>query len=141
MAVFHKNGKVSATEIYENDKLVDKQYFNEEGNTLSDTSSRDKQATFKGGLQGWQKFIMKQLYFPDEYKILNADQAVVVLDALIDEDGNMTQVEVNTSFHPDFDRIAVNALRKSPKWTPAIKHNRRVKYAITQPVTFSQESD
>ncbi len=62
-----------------------------------------------------------------------------MVDAVIDEDGNMTNVEVNTPFHPDFDKIAVNALRKSPKWAPAIFHNRRVKYHMRQAVTFQQE--
>ncbi len=135
---FHKNGKPSAIEIYDNDKLANKEYFDEEGSVM-DTTSRDREAFFKNGKEGWHKFISRQLYFPQQYKIVNADQAVVVVDAVIDEDGNMTNVEVNTPFHPDFDKIAVDALRKSPKWTPAILHNRRVKYKIRQGVTFEQK--
>ncbi|MCW3106154.1 MAG: Antitoxin component YwqK of the YwqJK toxin-antitoxin module [Segetibacter sp.] len=136
---FHKNGKLSSNEIFENGKLVNKQYFDEEGNALPDTTNRDKGAVFNGGMSGWQKFIYKQLYFPSQYKIVNGDQAVVVVDGVIDEEGNMTEVEVSTPFYPDFDKIAVNALRKSPKWTPAIAHNRKVKYKIRQAVTFQQD--
>lgn len=135
---FHKNGKPSANEVYDIGKLVSKEYFDEDGNAM-DTTNRDKGAAFKGGSEGWQKFIFKQLYFPDQYKIVNADQAIVVIDGVIDEDGNMTNVEVNTPFYPDFDKIAVNAVKRSPKWTPAVSHNRRVKYQIRQAVTFQQE--
>ena len=138
---FHKNGKPAAIEVYENDALVNKQYFDEEGNSMADTTSRDRPAVFAGGQKGWQKFIFKQLYFPPGFKIINADQAVVVVGAVVDENGSMTDVEVRTSFHKEFDRIAVTALQKSPRWSPAISHNRRVKYKIIQAVTFQQSTD
>jgi antitoxin component YwqK of YwqJK toxin-antitoxin module len=138
---FHKNGKPSAMEIYADGKQVNNQYLDEEGNAVADTTTRDKEAVFAGGMKGWQKFVLKQLYFPSQYKIVNADEAIVVVDGVIDEEGNMTDVEVTTSFHRAFDKIAVTALRKSPKWTPAIAHNRKVKYKIRQAVTFQQNAD
>ncbi|WP_170234193.1 energy transducer TonB [Segetibacter aerophilus] len=136
---FHKNGKLSSTEIYTDGRLVNKTYFDEDGNTIADTTNRDHEATFKGGSKGWVQFLQSQVYFPSQYKIVNGDAAVVVVTGVVDEEGNMTDVEVNTPFYPDFDRIAVNAVRKSPKWTPAVDHNRRVKYLIRQAVTFAQE--
>jgi antitoxin component YwqK of YwqJK toxin-antitoxin module len=138
---FHKNGQKSAVEVYSNGVLINKEYFSEDGASIRDTTNKDRQASFKGGKDAWQQFILKQLYFPDQYKIVNADKIVVVVDAVIDEDGKLTDVEVAVPFHPDFDRIAVNALKKSPKWTPAILHNRRVKYKIRQAVFFAQESN
>jgi len=138
---FHKNGRTSANEVYNNGVLINKEYFNEEGVRIADTTNKDREASFNGGKDAWQKFILKQLYFPDQYKIVNADKIVVVVDAVIDEDGKVTDVNVAVPFHPDFDRIAVNALKKSPKWTPAMSHNRRVQYKIRQAVYFAQESD
>ena len=134
---FHKNGKVSSVEIYEKGKLLSNQYFDEEGNPMPEAVIIDKQASFTGGLEGWKKFIAKQLYFPSPYKIVNADKAIVVVEGVVDEDGKMTDVEVFNPFDPAFDKIAVNALRRSPKWTPAVNHNRKVKYKIRQVVTFS----
>ena len=136
---FHKNGKLSANEIFDNGNLTDKQYFDEEGVAMADTSSRDREASFPSGQEGWKKFLSRQLYFPQEYKIVDADQAVVVVNGVIDEDGNMTDLKVSTPFYPAFDRIAVSALKKSPKWKPAIDHNRRVKYSFFQAVTFAQK--
>jgi outer membrane biosynthesis protein TonB len=84
------------------------------------------------------KYLNKHMFFPAQYNITNADEAVVVVDANIDEDGHMTDAEVSTPFYPDFDKIARQAVQKSPDWIPARMHNRHVKFFIRQPVVFSQ---
>jgi hypothetical protein len=135
---YHKNGKPSAIEVYENDQLVTKENFDESGTIVVGVGDRDEPATFKGGMNAWKQFLEKQIYFPSQYKIVNADEAVVVVQGVVDEEGNVTDVQVINPFASDFDKIAVNALRKSPKWTPAVSHNRHVKYQIQQYVTFVQ---
>jgi len=64
--------------------------------------------------------------------------AIVVVEAIIDEEGNVTNVTVSTPFHPAFDKIAVEVLRKSRQWEPSISHNRKVRYRIKQPIYFAQ---
>ncbi|THU40790.1 hypothetical protein FAM09_01370 [Niastella caeni] len=135
---FHRNGKVSATEFYKDGALADKQYFDEQGG-LADTANKDRKASFPGGPQAWQKYLVKKLYFPTQYKLVNGDKAIVVVEAIIDEEGNVTEVTVNTPFHPAFDKIAVEVVRKSPQWEPAIQQNRKLRYKIRQPVFFAQE--
>ncbi len=138
---FHKNGKLSASELYKNGTLTDKQYFDENGGVVLDTTNRDKAAEFPGGNKAWQKYLVKNVYFPTQYKFENADKAVVVVTATIDEDGNVTQVEVSTPLYPAFDDIALKAVKNSPKWQPAVQHNRKVKYMFQQAIYFSQDSD
>jgi len=135
---FHKNGKLSALESYNNGVLTDKQYFDENGNGMPDTTNKDSEAVFPGGTKAWSKYLDKSLYFPTQYKFENADKAVVVVSAVIDEEGNMTDVTINTPLYPAFDDIAMKAVKKSPKWQPAMQHNRRVKYRIMQAVYFEQ---
>jgi TonB family protein len=135
---FHKNGKPSAIEVYARETLLSKQYFDEEGNLVSDTTSKDKDASFPGGLKAWQKYLLKNLYFPSQWKLANSDMAIVVVDAAIDEEGNVTDIRLTAPLHPDFDKIALNVMRKAPKWTPAIAHNRKVKFYFRQPVVFQQ---
>lgn len=136
---FHNNGKISAKEQYSNGELLNKQYFDEQGNAMADTANRSAGAAFKGGSAGWQKYMYKQIHFPDRYRLVNADKAVVVVDIEINEDGTMGEVNVSTPLHPDFDKIAYSAIRRSPQWQPAISHNRRVKDFLRQVVAFSQE--
>jgi len=136
---FHANGKLSALKTYSSGKIIAKQYFDEQGNQMQDTASKDRSAELPGGLKAWQNYILKGLYFPSQYKIVNADKAVVVVSFTIDENGNMTKVFVSTPFHPVFDRIAEKVIAKSPKWIPAIQHNHKATYSTSQPVFFAQE--
>jgi len=135
---FHDNGKLSALETYVNGQLTDKQYFDENG-APQDTTYHDHWAEFPGGTEGWQNYLYKHLYFPPDYKIVNADKAVSVIAFTIDENGKVQDVYVKTPFYPQFDKIAVDAIKRSPVWKPAIRHNRRVKTQQQQAVTFSQE--
>jgi TonB family protein len=136
---FHSNGQIGSQETYDHDRLTTKVYYDENGVQQTDTTNRDGEATFPGGLAVWQKFLQKNIYFPSQYKITNADQAVVMVRFAITEDGTVSEVTVTDSFHPDIDKIAVEAVKKSPKWKPAISHNRKMKEYHSQPVTFSQE--
>lgn len=136
---FHKNGKLSALELYDNGRLIDKQYFDEEGKPVLDTTNKDRSAEFPGGSKAWMKYLKDNLYFPSQYKIENADKAVVVVDWTIDENGNITDAHVSTPLFPAFDEIALNVIKESPKWQPAIQHNRCVKYTVSQAIYFEQE--
>jgi antitoxin component YwqK of YwqJK toxin-antitoxin module len=138
---YHKNGQLSAVEKYNNGKLENKSYYDENGIILPDTSNKDRGAAFPGGLKAWEKFLMKKVYFPEGYKIVNADKVVVVISFTVNEDGIVEDVHVTTPFNPEFDLIAKRAVAASPKWIPAMNHNRKVKAMWRQPVTFSQSSD
>lgn len=135
---FHKNGNLSATEVFDNGRLISRRYFNDDGREEADTSSKNRDASFPGGQQGWKKFILKHIYFPDQYKLVNTDAVTVVVTATIDEDGNVTDPWVEVPFNKAFDDIAVEIFRKSPKWIPAIRYNRAVQQRVGQPITFSQ---
>jgi hypothetical protein len=134
---FHNNGKASDMEIYNDGVLSDKKYFDESGK-ITDTVNHDRKAIFPGGIAAWDKWLSRQLYFPKQYRIVNSNEAVVVVTFVVTEDGKVTEVNVKTPFEPEIDKIAVNAIKKSPKWDPEIEHNRSVKSYHQQAVTFSQ---
>jgi TonB family protein len=138
---FHRNGMVSSIEIYEESRLINKQYFNEKGEMLNDTTNTDRPAQFIGGKEAWLKFVSKQIYFPDGYKIVNADGVKVVVTFTVNENGEIENVFTSVPFEKMFDEIAEKAIRKSPKWIPAIEHNRKVKQEFQQPVNFHNYKD
>jgi TonB family protein len=136
---FYREGGLSAFEIYDQQGLLlDKKYFDEKGVPVPDTANKDKGAEFPGGLKAWGNYLGKALYFPDQYKFTNGDQAVVVVEATIDEEGKVADAEVVVPFYPAFDKIALEAIRRSPAWAPAFRHHRKVSDRIRQPVIFSQ---
>jgi TonB family protein len=135
---FHKNGNIAAMEEYEQDKLISRVYYDEAGVQLADTTNRNRNAEFKGGEKKWRSFLSSNLEFPPGVKLNNTEKITVVVNATIDEDGNVTDLYVSVPVHPKFDEEALRVFRRSPKWVPSIAHNRRVKYYIRQPLTFGQ---
>lgn len=138
---YHKNGELSSVETYNNGVLISKSYFDENGKALNDTSNIDKEAAFAGGVKAWQKYLLKKIYFPDQFKITNSDKAVVVVSFVITEEGKVEDIHVSVPFYREFDKIAKNAVVKSPDWAPAVNHNRKVKIRVRQPIVFSQTYD
>ena len=99
---FHENGKLSAIELYDHGKLVDRQYFDEAGQPLTDTTNHDKTASFKGGTTGWLRYLNDHLYFPNDVHIVNSDEAALIISGTIDEDGNVKDLFCQHSLLPTF---------------------------------------
>ncbi len=135
---WHDNGKFAAVELYDHDSLLEHQYFDENG-LPSDTARKDRLAAFNGGSQAWLKWLSNNVIWPENYIITGADTAVVVFSVTVDESGKLTDVYVSSSAFPEFEKVALRAFRRSPKWEPAISHNRRVPDHFKQPVTFTQQ--
>jgi antitoxin component YwqK of YwqJK toxin-antitoxin module len=135
---YHANGNKSAVEIYHENFLLDKQYFDESGVLLTDSSNNDAKAEFPGGATAWQKWLSKKIYFPANVKIVNSEKIAVVVSFTINEKGEIENAFISTPFENEFNRIALNAIEKSPKWKPARMHNRTVPYNQRQVINFEQ---
>lgn len=136
---FHNNGKLAALEKYHQGNLLSRIYYDEQGEEMKDTANRDRDASFKGNEYKWRNYLENNLEFPRNVKLVNTDIITVVIIATIDEDGNIEDAYVETPFDPLFDDEALRVMKKSPKWMPAIRYNRRVKMRIRQAISFSQE--
>jgi antitoxin component YwqK of YwqJK toxin-antitoxin module len=134
---FHANGKLASRVLFNMGYIQKEEYFDTTG-APEKTATEDRPPTFPGGQNGWKKFVLKHIYFPSQYKLVNADQVTVVITATIDEDGNVIDPFIEVPFNKAFDDIALKIFKKSPKWLPAIRSNRTVLQKIRQPITFSQ---
>jgi TonB family protein len=135
---FHRNGQLAAIEEYEQDKLLSRIYYDEAGVQLADTTNRDMYAEFKGGVKKWRSFLAAKLEFPPGVTLKNTEKITVVVNATIDEEGNISDAYVSVPVHPKFDEEALRVFKRSPQWVPAIANNRHVKHYIRQPITFGQ---
>lgn len=134
---FHANGQLAARVTYNMGQVQKEEYFDTSG-TPENTAIADRPPTFPGGQGGWKKFILKHIYFPSQYKLVNANEVTVVITATIDENGNILDPFVEVPFDKAFDNIALTIFKKSPKWLPAMRHNRPVVQKVRQPITFAQ---
>jgi hypothetical protein len=135
---FNKEGGLASSEVYDNGKMLSRTLYDKLGKEQGDTSEVNRDASFRGGDAGWKKYLLRHLYFPDDYRIVNGDIVTILLTAVIDEEGNVTEPAVSIPFDPRFDEIALKLLKNSPKWQPATAHNRAIKTVISQPISFKQ---
>ena len=135
---FHRNGNTAALEEYKAGKLLSRIYFDEEGMQVTDTSNRDRPAMFRGSDRNdrWIKYMENNLEWPPHVKLVNTDTVTVTVVATIDEKGNVTDAYVEVPFDPLFDNGVLRVIKRSPKWTPAISHNRYVKDLLIHSVNF-----
>lgn len=97
----------------------------------------EKESEFPGGTAAWQRFLNKNLHYPDD--ALNREiQGAVLVQFIVDKDGNVSDVEaVGGPDQGGLREEAVRVIKKSGKWTPALQNGRYVKSYKKQPVTFS----
>jgi protein TonB len=94
---------------------------------------------YPGGLAAWQRFLNKNLKFPTD-SIGNGISGTVVVQFVVDEDGNVTDVKAVSGSEP-LSTEAVRVIKKSSKWTPGRKvgSGRYVKSFKRQPFVFRGE--
>lgn len=74
---------------------------------------------------------MKEL---DEFT--DTDYGSCTVQFIVDKEGNVSEVQALNMKGTKLAEIAVNAIRKGPKWNAAIQNGRKVKAYRRQPVTL-----
>ncbi len=95
------------------------------------------EAKFPGGPSAWNKFLERNLNSntPVDNGAPPGNYTVTV-SFLVDKDGNIS--EVNAMNNPGYGTAAeaVRAIKKGPKWIPAVQNGRNVIYRQKQNITF-----
>lgn len=103
-------------------------------------------AEFPGGTAGWTRFVTREIERNiDELQDEGKSGTVVIL-FIVDKEGLVSEVRamacseagVPNCLGPGtkLAQIATTAIRKGPKWKPAVQNGRQVKAYRRQPVTF-----
>jgi len=93
-----------------------------------------KESTFKGGAEGWTKFLQSSLVYPAK-ATRKKIEGVVILQFIVDEKGTVHDAEV-LSGHRMLSTAALDAIRQSPRWIPAELDGKKVKSYKKQPIQF-----
>lgn len=103
------------------------------------TKKRDeKESEFRGGISSWQRYLNQYLRYP-ERAINNEAQGRVVVQFVVDTEGNVEQIDLYQSVEYTLDDEAQRLILKSPRWTPAMQDGKKVKSYKRQPVIFRLE--
>jgi protein TonB len=103
-------------------------------------------AEFPGGTSGWTKYVTREIERNIDELTDDGKSGTTVVLFIVDKEGAVSDVRalpcgeagVPNCLGPGskLAEIAVNAIRKGPKWKPAVQNGRNVKAYRRQPVTF-----
>ena len=99
------------------------------------------EAEFPGGLPAWRRYLERNLnaQVPSDAGAPTGSYTVVV-KFIVDKSGSISDVKALTSHGFGMEEEAVRAIKRGPKWTPAIQNGRNVNAYRRQPITFSVEA-
>lgn len=92
------------------------------------------EASFAGD---WASFLRRNLN-PDVAVSAGAPpgQYTVIVQFIVDKQGNVSDVKALTNHGYGMEEEAMRAIKKAPKWNPAVQNGRQVKAYRKQPITF-----
>jgi protein TonB len=95
------------------------------------------EAEFPGGLSAWRRYLERNLnaQVPSDAGAPTGSYTVIVR-FVVDKQGNISDVKAQTSHGYGMEEEAVRAIKRGPKWTPAIQNGRNVTAYRSQPITF-----
>jgi protein TonB len=89
---------------------------------------------FPGGEASWIRFLNTHLVYPPKAVRKNI-QGTVVLQFIVGKDGVLSDIEAQSG--PDLlKEAALNVIKESPRWVPAVQNGKKVKSYKKQPITF-----
>lgn len=106
----------------------------------------DIDAAFPGGTQAWVHYISREINRNMDELQEEGKSGTVLVQFVVDVEGNVSEVRIvgcpESGLTNCLDsenklaEIAVAAIKRGPKWTPAVQNGRPVKAYRRQPVTF-----
>ncbi len=94
------------------------------------------ESQYPGGAGAWMRYLNKMFRYPEEAQT-NEKQGTVEVQFIVDQDGNVSNVEAISG--PESGGLreeAIRVIRKSGKWEPAQQNGRKVKSYKKQPIIF-----
>lgn len=95
----------------------------------------DSAAQPRGGIPFFNSFLLNNLRKPIDAEAKGVGGRVI-LGAIVEPDGRVSNVKLMQSFRPDCDREAIRVFSLFNAWQPAYKGGKAVRQSVTMPVTF-----
>jgi protein TonB len=103
-----------------------------------DTTAKkdEKESEYTGGLGAWQRYLNRNLRYPNRALKVGM-QGMVVVSFIVDTEGNIEDPTIWESIEYSLDEEALHIIRESPQWIPAIQFGKKVKSYKRQPINFT----
>jgi periplasmic protein TonB len=95
------------------------------------------EASFPGGEGAWTRYVTKEIQKNIDELTEAGESGTCRVKFIVDKNGNVSNVEATTMKGTKLAEVAVNAIRRGPKWVPAQQNGRYVNAYREQPITFT----
>ncbi|MEO7311980.1 MAG: energy transducer TonB [Chitinophagaceae bacterium] len=96
----------------------------------------EEPATFKGGTDGWRRYLERNLSFPEAAQE-NGTAGVVKVQLVVDKNGKISEVTALNNPGDGLAEEAVRVIKSGPDWIPAQQNGRSVSFRFIQTITFA----
>jgi len=98
------------------------------------------EASYPGGQQGWQDYLVKTFRYPDE-AVNKEVQGTIVIEYIVDKQGNVSDVKaISGTKKGGLREEAIRVIKNSGKWIPAIQNGHPVSAYKKQPIQFKLQN-
>ncbi len=88
-----------------------------------------------GGMEGWNKYLSKNLKYPTQARRMGIEGTVYVV-FVVNTDGSIQDVEILRGIGGGCDEEAMRVVRNAPKWEPGKQRGRPVRVKMRLPIRF-----
>ena len=134
--VFSLDGQLTMQLDFYKDSLVTATCYSADGTVASGDCIFEQMAEFKGGVEGWRKFLERNLKYPGVAQRKNIN-GVVRIEFMVDKTGELYDFSILNSPDESLSEEVIRLMKKSPKWQPAVRYNQPVLYRHIQAITFA----
>jgi protein TonB len=100
-------------------------------------TSENKPPDFKGGIDGWVKYLEKNLETPGRFRQLfgPGTKGTVVVSFKVDTTGSVSELNIDKSVEWSVDMETLRVFKRSPRWIPAVQNGKTVDFYHRQSIT------
>jgi len=91
--------------------------------------------SFAGGMEGLMRYLSRNIKYPVTAQKAGI-QGRVLVQVIIDSNGNVTNPKITKSVDPSLDAEAIRVTANMPKWQPGMQRGKAVNVKYTFPIEF-----
>jgi protein TonB len=106
-----------------------------EGPQLIEVDKVEEMPSFPGGIKALMTWMDQNIPYPQTCKNSKVRGLMEVL-FIVDDQGYPNDFQITKSLHPDLDKLVLAAMKRMPKWQPAMHNGTPCRAAVTLPIHF-----
>jgi periplasmic protein TonB len=137
---YYPSGNLSARANFKDGEQFSASFLNEDGTRNKLVSVFSRTNSYPGGLPALQRFLNRNLHYPDT-AVKRSIEGTVIIGFNINREGKMEDLKILQSVEASLDSEAIRVIRLMPHWEPLIIGGIACDSYQKQPILFKLQSE